>query len=366
MNRGALANLILGGVIALLPLFLKISAYDLGRTSKDNLLLVVLVAVMAILPGRKRSLPGTLWALIAYVLLNIVINQCNPASVIVIMQAIYIAVAMTFFVVFYERFDDGSTHYILDGMAIGCIIQSILGIGNHFGISFYQEAIFLFDSDLEYISNFKNNHAIGSLGNTNLFGSYVAISAMTLLRPGWVWFVGLPVLALLSSRSMMGLGAFVAGLGYLINHHFQLLKKWQVYISAIVAMITVYFTGLGGLDSSRFGVWRKNFEVVDLGHFLFGKGPGWFPLQRFMISDGLMGQEHSGFISIFNVAGITAFALVLPAFIRFLKAKDESPAIPAALFAAFCSSYGHFTLHQSTVVNHDHHSGRNLHGQGEQ
>jgi len=149
----------------------------------------------------------------------------------------------------------------------------------------------------------------------------------------------------------MGIGSLVAGVVYYLNAKFNLVKKWQMYLASIVAMVTVYFTGLSGADSGRFEIWNKVFDKVDLSHFLLGKGAGWFADQRITLgTNTIVIQEHSNFITFFNLFGIFGIILVLPIFLKFLKEKDDHSIFSSILFIAFCNSYGHFSLHQSTTA----------------
>lgn len=345
MNQGALANFILGGAIALLPLYIRIASVDVGRSSKDNLLLIIMLVVAVILPERERRLPVSLWVFFVYGIFALVINQGSVESINVIMQSFYIVAGMTFFVAYYERHDQHSINYIINGMAIGCVIQSILGIGNYFGISLYGMVLELLN--LAPQSTTQAHHVRGSLGNSNLFGSYVAITSMALLRKDWLYALPLALCAIFMSGSIMGIGSMLLGLFYFSRNKFS---KLQMYLAAMIGMVAVFLTGPGGHDSGRFNLWSEIFTEVDLKHFVFGMGPGWFANSGFYIGTHHVFQEHNSFISAFNVFGMLGIMLVMSTFYIFLKKKDGNLIFAAALFAAFCNSFGHFTLHQSTVA----------------
>lgn len=350
MNQGALANLILGGAIALLPLYTRVGEVDLNRTAKDNLFLVIVIALMAILPNKARALPKSLWALFVYVIGAVVINQWNPAVVMVMMQSFYIVAGIAFFAAYYERHDKESLHLVLNGMAIGAIIQSIFGITDYLNIDLYEAIIRPFTADFVIVKVAVTQEITGSFGHSNLLGSYLALTLPAFFRPRWAWLIPLPVLVVIISKSFMGMGACLAAGLYYLNARYGIFDRLWIYVASAWGMFTLFYVGINGADSQRFDAWRTIFSWVDLKHFLVGMGPGWFASMRLMLSDGVMAQEHSGFIAAFNVLGILAFLIPIPVIFKFMLKRDHDEIFTASLFAAFCSSFGHFTLHQSTVA----------------
>lgn len=346
---GALVNLLIGVTIAFLPLYTKVAKVDFSRVSKDNLLIIIMGVLCFLLHEKKRSLPTILYVALAYGLFSIVLNQWNPISLIVQFQTFYIAAGLIFFACYYERHSRDGLDYILNGMAAGCLIQCLIVFLSYFNIPAYFYFLKIFYNDIEIIGDMSSG--IGSLGNQNLLASYVSITAIALLRKRWCWLLPVPLITLYISESIMGYAAFASGVIYFSNNHFNLLKKYWLYLTGISAMVLAFFTGLGGHDTKRFKAWAEIFRMVDLNHFLFGKGPGWFFDHGLIVSGpDKMVQEHNAYISVFNVFGIIGIGFLLPSFIRFLKEKDQSSIFPSVLFAAFISSYGHFTLHQSTVA----------------
>jgi hypothetical protein len=346
---GAMVNLLIGITIALLPLYRKVAGHDFTRTSMNNLLVIIFGVLCFLMPKKERHLPLLLYVAMAYGLFTIVYNQWEPTSIVVMLQTFYVASGILFFANFYERYSEIGTKFILDGMAIGCLIQCFIVLMNYVDIHIYFEFLKLFYSNLNYVGSAPIG--IGSLGNSNLLASYVAITSIALCRKKWRFFLPFPVCALIIANSMMGYATFLCGAIYFVLSHSIYFKKSWAYFAAAVAMITVYFTGIHGMDSYRFKAWGTLFEMVDLPHFLFGKGPGWFYQHGIVISHHeIMMQEHNAFLSAFNMFGIIGIALLIPSFLRYLTLKDSNKIFPAILFAAFINSYGHFTLHQSTVA----------------
>jgi hypothetical protein len=351
MTQGRFANVLVGAAIALLPLYIRISTVDMQRTSKDNLLIIIFMLIGFILPSKVRSLGKYATSVIFLAFFALVVNQHNVLSLNVLMQMIYIGGAIAFFVHYYEKHDRNSLEHVLSGMRIGCLIQSVLGIFGYFAINLYPHFVALF-VNFNVSSHVQGgfNNVIGTLGNSNLLGSYVAITGLSFLNAKRKYLIILPIICLILAKSMMGLAAFGAGLFYYFNSKY----KWQIYLASMVGMISLPFLNniiKLSIDSGRFGAWGKILSIVDVRHFLIGRGPGWFPDQVLIIGEGVFfQQEHNAFLSLFNVFGMLGVLLLLPIFINFLKQKDHTPVFSAILFAAFCNSYGHFTLNQSTVV----------------
>lgn len=352
MNRRALVNLLIGITIALLPLYNRITQFDFNRTSKDNLLVVLFGLSCFILPGAVRKMTLAMYAALIYGLFFLVMNQWNVLSINVMFQVFYISAGFLFFANYYEKFDRYSFHFILKGMMAGALIQSALSIPAYFGHELYPSFAGLFSEIGEAVSPGSGKaNMIGSLGNSNLLASYLALTSMAFLSLKRLRYLAIiPIVALFMTESIMGIGAFLGGVFYFLNCNYEIVKKWQIYLASIVAMVTVCFTGLGGADSGRFEIWGKIFDKVDLSHFLIGRGPGWFPDQKITFLDTITVQEHSNFITFFNLFGIVGITLVLPIFLKFLKAKDENAIFSSILFVAFLNSFGHFSLHQSTTA----------------
>lgn len=351
MRRGAIVNLIIGATIALLPLFNRVATVDFSRTAKDNLLMAILGLLCVIMPEKKRSLPLYAWVVFIIALFFLVFNQYNVISINVMYQSFTVMAGMFFAVRFYECYDGKTKHYILNGMCIGALIQSFIIFLSALGFDPY---IWVFGSLYEGAvivgpSSFPVGKSIGSLGNTNLAAAYLALTSMAFVRGKWNYFLPIAILALTFTNSAMGVGSFVAGAVYYLNRE-RVFSKLKIYLLASISMIGLFFIGAGGADSGRFESWAKIFKAVTLKHFLIGMGPGWFPDMRLMYNGTHMVQEHNEYLALFNIFGIMGVILVIPFFLSYLKLKDTCRIFPAVLFIAFCNSYGHFSLHQSTTA----------------
>jgi hypothetical protein len=347
---GAMVNLLIGITIAFLPLFIKVSSVDLTRTSRDNLLVVILAVLGFMLTDKKRKLPKSLYVAFSYGLLCLIINQWQPASVVVMFHVFYAVSGIVFFASYYEKHSEEGRDYVLNGMVAGALIQSIITIANYFQIPLWFYFIRVF---YPHVTGFNiASVGIGSLGNSNILAAYVALTSIAFFRKKIIYLIPLPLIALYLAGSVMGYATLLAGTAYYFNFKLNLVKKYWLYYSALVFMALAFFVGVKGHDSERFSAWREIFSRMDIGHFLFGKGPGWFanhPVLVHITREKLV-QEHNAFLTVLNMFGIIAFVLLVPVFIKFLGAKDKNPIFPSILFAAFVNSYGNFSLHQSSVA----------------
>jgi len=352
MKRGAFVNLLIGITIALLPLYNRICALDFNRTSKDNLLIVICSLLAFLLPSASRRMSKVLYAALFYGLFFIVFNQYNVLSMNVIFQTFYVVSAMCFFAHYYEKHDADSVHYILNGMMVGSIIQSVLATFCYYGIELYPYFVSVF-SHIGKISSpgAGKSNTVGSLGNGNLLASYIAMTAIPFLKSKYKWLIVIPAYALFLADSLTANASFILGILYYLNSHKNIIKKWIIYLSSIVAMLVFPFLNLG-IDSGRIEGWTKIIKMATLKHWIMGMGVGWFPDQRLIFGNGetYLAQEHNAFLSVFNVFGIIGFLFLLPEFIKFIKTDDKNKIFASILFVAWCNSYSHFTLHQSTVV----------------
>ncbi len=367
---------LIGIIIALLPLYIRIEgSLETNRDSKDFLFLYLIIALMIFLNGSMKS-KYLRYSVISFISLTL-LNQYDPFSSNVISQTIYIIAGLVFFLKYYEHDGERKLQHIYNGMIVGSLIQAIIAILGNFGYNIYPSLVYLAKCRpylyysiakgrwvLEYtipelVINFKAGvkghlNVVGSLGNYNLTASYLAITIPAFLSRRYIKYLAIiPIIALILTHSYMGVGALIVGVVY----YNKILSKIKMYLLAITGMIIFPFLNLN-LDSARFGAW---FEILQdaftykfdksIPHWIAGMGPGWFPDSHFIISKTeYFQQEHSVFMSIFNIYGLLGFALLFPIFYKFLHKEKDDRLLSTILFIIFCNSYGHFAFHQSTVM----------------
>lgn len=349
MKKGLPVNMLLGMTIAFLPFYNRVTRFDFNRTSKDNLLVVIFGVIGFLLPNANRKMNFYLYFALFAGLFLLILNQHEVLSIVVMMQIFYISSGMLFFANYFEKHDKNSINYLYKGMIFGSLAQSILIIFGFFGFDIHHYLLNIFSSYDLFLNPVGRDNVIGSFGNSNLAASYLCLSLFSFLSlDKYKILIIFPIISLVMTKSWMGLFSACAGLFYYLN--VENIKKWKFYFISSFAMVLFYFTGLNGKDSGRFEIWKKIFALVDGKHLFFGKGAGWFADQKIMYKGEYVIQEHNSFISFFNIFGILGFIVIAPIFIKFLKTKDKNKIFASILFAAFCNSYGHFTMHQSTTV----------------
>lgn len=351
MKRGALINLLIGVVIALLPLYNRVTFLDFNRTSKDNLLVILFGLLGVLMPNKTRELPKYSWFLLITGLFFLIINQHNVLSINVMFHTFYIVSGMFFLVRFYECYESESKEFILNGMCAGAIIQSLIIFSSALHLDLYNAFFKLINPDAIIVGQdfFPAGKSIGTLGYGNLAGSYLALTSLAFLRGKWTYYLPITVLALTFTNSAMGVGSFVVGALYYLNQekHFSKLK---IYLLATISMIGMFFIGAKGADSGRFEIWNDLFSRVNLKHFLIGMGPGWFPDAKLTWHETSIVQEHNEYLAFFNIFGLIGVILIIPLLVKFFKSQVQCRLFSAIMFVAFCNCYGHFALHQSTTA----------------
>lgn len=352
MKRGELVNILIGITIALLPLYIRICSVDFQRTSKDVLLVFLLPFFSLLLPNSLRKIGNYAWWALCAFLFLLMANQWNMISLNVMFQCFNIGAGLIFLYSFYERHDQESIDYILNGMIAGCIIQSILSIPGYWGIDLYREAImWIVGGKPTVIVSSGSGAVIGSLGNINFLSAYLGLTSLAMFKlKKHKWVVILPITAMLLNGSIMGIAALVAGVAYYVNLHLEIVKKWQIYFASVAAMVIYPFSGIGH-DSGRIGIWTNILNLHNLNSVIFGFGPGWFPDQHLMqTADVMLMQEHNEYLAFFNIFGLLGIAIAAPLFFKFINKKDDNKIFSSIFFAAFINSYAHFSLHQSTIA----------------
>lgn len=353
-KRDKIANLAIAVIIALLPLYTRISYMDAQRVSKDNVLCLFFISLCALMGDKKRSLPVYFWPVFAFCSLFVAFNVWEPLSIIVFYQSAMVISGLAFFARFYECYDEYSLNWILNGMGIGCLIQVFLGVFEYQDIEIYKKFVALFASFKPLAQRTPAYEGVvGSLGNTNLFSAYIGITGLSFLRRGWFYCLPFAVLGLCQAQAWGGVIAFIGGVLYFYWLKLRLNPKLPFGL-ALLSFLGAYKLGLGSLDSERFDVWRKSMAIVDKSHFLIGKGAGWYyDVSNTFVranSGKVARQEHSEFLAWFNIVGIIGVLLLALFIYKSIENNSRYKIYGAIFFAGFCNCFMHFTFHQSTTA----------------
>ena len=149
--RSAIAHVLTCLMISLLPIYNRLGAVDLNRTSKDNLFVIVCGLIGILFNSPKRELPLKAWITIAIASLFMVINQHMFESINVMFHGFYLCAGIFFFVRFYECFEAKYFSWILNAICIGSLIQALVIFLNGLGYSPEYAVMKLFHSDIQVI-----------------------------------------------------------------------------------------------------------------------------------------------------------------------------------------------------------------------
>lgn len=348
--RNAIANTLVCLTIALLPVYNRLSSVDLSRTSKDNLFLMLCGIIAIAFKDSKRDFPLKGWAVFAVAFLFVLLNQHKVESIMVMFHSFYWLLGACFFIRFYECFENKYFSWILNSICIGILIQAVVILANGLGYSPEYWVMSLFHSDIVIHGQVFNDfgQSTGTFSNTNMAGGYIGIGLVAFTRKKWLWFLPIAILALLSTKSIMGIATGAAGLFY--YYRGDLIKKKWLYLLASVSMLLTYFTGLKGLDDGRFVIWRELLASLKGSGLLIGNGVGWFSDKKIMLGNTFSGNEHSGFMTILSVFGLMGLFTFAHFLYKYALKDDKYRIFSSIVFASFCNAYGHFSVNQSTMM----------------
>lgn len=347
------ANLIIGVAIAFLPLYVKVFSFDFLRDSRDLLFISLAAFIIILLQYPRRIVPRYWYAIPSWVLLNYMFYQYTTSqSGIFIAHNVNIAVIGCLFFKYFQCHEIRGRQHIFDGMMIGAFIQGFLAISGYFGNHYYYDlfAHIYPDFKIPFSNDSGSGVATGSFGHNNILASYLCMTIPAYFtRKKLLPLALVPLAGLIATQAWMGIAPLFAGaFYYLIVIKWKIITKAKIYLAAISGMIVIPFFDIG-VDSGRFFVWRTIIRSATIKHWLIGEGVGWYPDHPIYWGADMV-QEHNAYLTIFNSYGLVGFLLLAPIFIKFLKHRDSSDMLSTIVFIIFCNSWGHFTLHQSTVL----------------
>lgn len=221
------------------------------------------------------------------------------------------------------------------------------------------------------------NVACGFLGNTNISGSFLALTIPAFLRKKWCWFLLLICTCLVINRC---LGSIIASVAGLIFYSFQLKSKIKYYIAmAIVVLGMTYYTKYDPIKFKQYnslGIrlfhWRQTIErlvLKDHKKLLLGWGIGQYKVFYPMLQrtsdmykntypykpEAIHKQAHNEYIQVMTENGLIGIMIILiyliSLFIRYLKRKSYLTTIVyTGIIISMVNSCVHFLFHTTTGV----------------
>ena len=142
--------------------------------------------------------------------------------------------------------------------------------------------------------------AIGTLGNPNFLGAYLAISLPFFFRRGWAWFIPVFLLGLYAADAMSAIGAAIIGAAYYFG-------GWRGAIIGIVPA-GIYYLTLSEhslLHADRYAFWFDAIRKVSASKtsLLFGYGQG--------VTWQVDNQLHSEYAATLFAYGMTGLAAMI-------------------------------------------------------
>lgn len=341
-----LSPILLGCMVAFLPLYIRITSVNVERISKANALLCLLPILISMFGITLRKFPEVLKAIFIAAMFHVVIFQYEPASTNGIYQSIAICLGLLFVIKYHESADHFDIDYVLDFLCIGALVQSALVVTQLFGFDLYTDLICLFDNKLIIDGSFVDGHyaIFGSLQNPNVFGAYQALCLPAFFRSKKLMAWSLVVIAtiiLAGSRMPMAAACFSILYYLAVNNK---IKEYALYISFTVAFYAFCFL-LPDHTSDRMIIWGDFLSKVDLKHFLIGGSPSWLSFHVTRIGKSYATNLHNEYLSIFNIYGILGLIAVGYLFHLVIKNQSKNKVFGAIMVGAFVNMHGNFPLH---------------------
>lgn len=354
MKKEKLFYILVGIIIALLPVYRRVWVADIERESRD-FLLVMLLPVISLLLEKRRELPKIAFLVFGLVLLKFTVSNTIPSldfvanekMRIIFIYSINIVLGLVFLASFYRGHNPQYNNYILNSLAIGCLVQSVFVIGSELRLFDYYNFLSIFYGKID-VGYYNFDHGeLGTLGQCNILASYLAVGIFSLFRKKWIYALPFVLWSLFLAKSAMGYATFAGGLLYFGWLKLNLNGRLP-FILCMLAFAACVYWGFDGQDHGRLEIWYANVKISNLKHWLIGRGPGWFPLNSFVRFSEYFIQEHNEYLAAFNIMGIVGPISMAAVLIYAIPANAQI--FSTMIFAIFCNMFGNFFLHISVTA----------------
>ena len=344
------SELLIGCMVAFLPLYIRLSSVNLDRISKSNALLCLIPVFLLISTLRVKSFPLLLRLIFMGAITHLILVQFEPASFVGIYESLAISFGLLFVVKYNESIVNENSETILNFMCLGAIIQCAISISQYVGHDVYKNLILYFNSGVQNViyNSGSNNLMSGSLLNPNIFGAYLALCLPAFFRPV-ICYLSIPVIVLIFlSHSLMAIAAMVVSSAYYFLTKSK--KTEYLFYLAVPALFIASCFMFPSQSSGRLGWWLSIFSKVDLVHFFLGMSPSWFESIKLHVGQNLVENEHSEFLSIFNIFGILGIAALGYLIHLVVQNKFKNKIFATIVFASFVNMLGNFPLHVAPLA----------------
>lgn len=342
VNSSLLFHYYWGVVIAIMPLYISISGVFDTRSPKDFLLGFSAIVSLCLFGIPKIN---DIIKLLCGVLVGwIYFTKFDYQNFLWIYQSLMFSFALLVGLQFYTISDDENYPILLNGICVAVVTQAIICFLNKFGFNWY---LFLFDiigQKVQYNKIQGYSGVIGSLGNPNIVGSFMAVGLGAFFRKKWVWGLLLVVPAILLTKSHTPVIVALISVAAYFSHK-------RVSVKYLIPGLCVVGTFILPLfyESHRTSNWvviiprafRRFFSGWGLGHWpnvssFYSVGPSNFT------------KMHNEYLELFYSLG--AFGLVICALIYFFIMISKQRNFLAISIGGMASCFTHFSFHSSPTA----------------
>ncbi len=181
-------------------------------------------------------------------------------------------------------------------ICVSALIQAAIAICQHL---WFDPVSTLLVSVVKVTGEMDFSTPVGTLGNPNFLGAYLAISLPFFFRRRWVWFLPVIGYSLYIADASAACGAAIIGLGFFF------LGKWG-FIAIVPAIVYVVILGRHSiLTLDRYSFWMDAIQKAchSPSSFLFGYGQG----TTWQVGN----QLHNEYVATFFHYGITGLSCMV-------------------------------------------------------
>ena len=347
-----------------LPLFIRISgsATD-SRMSRDVLFCTIaFIFTTLFYKGLYRVKYKNLY-FIFFVLLLIHswAIQWNQVSFEVIWQWLCIGCFSILTLTFISRAQEINAKLVFNLLLVVGIIQSLWITAEYFGINTYAQVLdYLYPGKFVRVNSFgiiiKENAIAGSMGNSNLTASVIAICfpVLSIIKNNYIKYGCFAILmcGLVVCDSLMGYATAYVAIMLIFTSRKYYKTAFVMAICSVGAFLSLYPDTFKVISSGRYDVWQKSFEYfgrIDVIKLLFGQGVGFFADNFGAINGVTYKQVHNEFIESVYAFGLLGTGLILVV-LSWVIYNSKNILASVIILSMCVNMFGHFTLHVSTTA----------------
>lgn len=343
--------LLIGCIAAFLPLYIRISSFNLERVSKSNALFCLIPILILFFDKKLREIDITIKSIALAMMSHVILIQFEPSSITGIYKSLGICLSVLFVIKYYESYDEKDNEIIFNLFCVGALIQTSLAIFQSFQVDPYTSLLLLLDPTLtvqgEYVTT-DLHHVYGSLQNPNVLGAYLALCLPAFFRKKWIYLAVPVFLVILKTKSIMPIAAATGAISYYFLSNSKI-KDYIFYVGSTIGFYVICFM-LPNLGSGRLEIWKVIFSLTTVKQLILGGSPSWLVHQKVSYNGLQVIQEHNEYMAALNIFGV--FSLVAICFILYLIINNQSKnkIFGAIFFAAFINMHGNFPLHIASTA----------------